>query len=222
MTTQFVKRVPTVDPSLFYRVQITPIRQRHLLWWDTHVQPQINRLPHRADQGWRWKRHLTTARLAGFRHHVRDFALTTRHPSRNTEIVLGFVIVATQYPFLPNPKISSAFLWFCSTIPSSVLTQHLPPPLPKRLGLITVDMAVTLAFRNLWSGRMGTHAHPQGGRPLQQFYEQTCQMTRLPHHASLPSWGRRLFMVNDGRYYYLDEDAALTFSHRLTHLRTME
>jgi len=156
----------------------------------------------------------------GLGQHIHYFAITIPRPS--DELVLGLVVVAGRYPFLPKPSQTGVLLWFCSTIPQEVLERHLPQPLPKGLGKIAVDIAVTLSFQNNWAGRTGTHAHPDGGEKLIQFYENTCNMQPLSSKTALPTLGRRLFSVNDGRYYYLDETTALQFSQDLTHLRKKE
>lgn len=222
MTIRFVKRAPTADPSIFHPIRIGRIKRTHLLWWDEHVQPTIDAIPQRADRGWRWARHLTTARWVGMRQQVRDFSITLSHPSNDSELVIGLVIVAGRYPFLPHPTQSSALLWYCSTIPPQLLAQYFPQPIPKGLGKIAVDMAVTLSFQNNWKGRTGTHAHPHGGKKLLTFYQNTCYMQPLPLNVKLPTLGRRLFIPNDGRYYYLDEDRAGQFSQDLTYLRKKE
>lgn len=222
MASRFVQRAPTRDPAIFYRIHISPIHKSHLIWWNTYVQPRIDRLPNRADQGWRWTRIRMLCHSAGIAQDVRDFAITTTPPDGSPTIVLGLVVVATKYPFLADPRQLSVFLWHCSTIPQQVLTDYIPEPWPKQLGQIAVDLAVTVGFRQGWQGRTGTHADPKGGPALLQFYHQTCQMHPLPAHRSLPTLGRRLFQTNDGRYCYLDPIRALSFSQSLTHLRKKE
>lgn len=208
---RFVQRAPTHEPSVFHPLRIGPITKAHLTWWDQHVQPRINTLPNRADRGWRWNRIRMLCHSAGLAQQVRDFAITTSSLDDSPSIVLGFVVVATKYPFLANPRESSVFLWHCSTIPPQVLSEYLDPPLPKQLGQIAVDLAVTEAFHQGWQGRTSTHADPRGGTALLQFYQGTCKMRLLPMHVALPTIGRRLFQDNDGRYCYLNSQNALIF-----------
>lgn len=125
-------------------------------------------------------------------------------------------LVVDAYPYLPDPALDSAFLWYATRCPDEVIQMALripPDAIPKRLMEITVDLAITRSYHAEHDGRIGLHASADGGDALCQKYE-SLGMIRFPDVASLPK-GIRRYAGNDGRYFYHSEDTAAAASKRL-------
>jgi len=117
----------------------------------------------------------------------------------------------------------STFTWFLTTAPEAALLtipeyRLSEDTLPRRLGTITLDVAITHSLNHLARGRVSLHADPKGGQPLLEWY-QTRGMTVLPPDRKLPVGPRRLFAPSDGRYCYYTVSAALAASRELDGLR---
>ena len=89
---------------------------------------------------------------------------------------------------------------------------------PKRLGMIALDVAVTHSLNHRGQGRVGLHADEDGGDGLLQWYQRQ-GMQVLPRDERLPRGPRRLVKPSDGRYCYFTARAAVGFSRNLDSLR---
>ncbi len=89
---------------------------------------------------------------------------------------------------------------------------------PKRLGTIALDVAVTHSFNHGGHGRTSLHADPKGGDRLLEWY-QGKGMKVLPTDRRIPFGPRRFLRPSDGRYCYYTVKAALEASRGLDSLR---
>ena len=90
--------------------------------------------------------------------------------------------------------------------------------LPKRLGTIALDVAVTHSLNKHRFGRTALYAEEAGGSILLGWYRKR-GMSVLPANQRLPPGPRRLFKPSDGRYCYFTVEAALKSSRTLDYLR---
>ena len=89
---------------------------------------------------------------------------------------------------------------------------------PKRLGTITLDVAVTHSMNHRGRGRVGLYSDEGGGDALLDWYQRQ-GMKVLPADKKLPSGPRRVVKPSDGRYCYFTAKAARQFSKNLDDLR---
>lgn len=197
----------------------------HVLWWHAHVQPVIDEDPERADRGWNWLLYVPFATIAG--------AVLTRKPAGYTVglcdeeggrfIPCALVQLLGRIPALDDHDRESGFVWFLSTAPDEALLTIEDYPmtaerLPKRLGAITLDVAVTHSLNHRRLGRVALYADKDGGETLLQWYHRR-GMTVLPADHKLPSGPRRLIKPSDGRYCFYTVPAAIEASRSLDPLR---
>lgn len=196
-----------------------------MLWWHSHVQPIIDRDPNRADNNWNWLLYVPFAEIAG--------AVLTRRPAgytvglsdeaRDRFIPCALVQLLGRVPALDDHDRESVFVWFLSTAPDEALTtiEDHPIPearIPRRLGTIALDVAVTHSLNKRRLGRTALYADGRGGDVLLQWYRRR-GMTVLPDGQKLPPGPRRLLKPSDGRYCYYTVPAAIEASQQLDPLR---
>ncbi len=90
--------------------------------------------------------------------------------------------------------------------------------IPRRLGSIALDVAVTHSLNERRLGRTALYADERGGDPLLQWYVRRGK-TVLPDEEKLPPGPRRLLKPSDGRYCYYTVPAAIEASKALDPLR---
>ena len=108
------------------------------------------------------------------------------------------VQLVARFSAFDDPKAKATFLWYLADAPATALGQILPThAIPKALGTIALDIAITFSLNDGLDGRTGLHADPDGGSELMVWYFSK-GMTNLPPHAPRPS----VFRANDGRYFF--------------------
>ena len=112
---------------------------------------------------------------------------------------------------------------FCRPAPDEALLTIQGHPItedriPKRLGTITLDAAVTHALNKHRRGRTALYADEAGGDVLLKWYQRQ-GMSVLPADERLPPSPRRWIKPSDGRYCYYTVEAALEASRALDSLR---
>jgi len=138
-------------------------------------------------------------------------------------IPCALVQLLGRFPALNVPEKKSVFVWFLSTAPDAALLSIADHPLdedhlPKRLGRITLDVAVTHSLNKHRWGRTALYADKDGGGTLLEWYQRQ-GMSVLPADQRLPPSPRRLIKPCEGRYCYSIVEAALEASRELDDLR---
>ena len=220
----FVRRAPTQSGEDI-PVRVAKMTMAHVRWWHSQVQPIIDRDPDRADNGWNWLLYVPFAEVTG--------RLLTRKPAGYTVGVFdedgdrfvpcALVQLLGRVPALDDHDRESAFVWFLSTAPDEALTtidDHPIPEdqIPRRLGSIALDVAVTHSLNERKLGRTALYADERGGERLLEWYVRR-GMTILPDGQKLPRGPRRLLKPSDGRYCYYTVPAAVEASRGLDLLR---
>jgi hypothetical protein len=189
-------------------------------YWHQTVQPFVaDTTGARLDRKWHWPRLLswTSAleRMAG--RNAVFFQLNAQTPTGEA-FPLGQVLLSDGYPFFPDQRQASVFLWYLASAPPSALSAY---ALPSDLKLMRplVDIGIQFSIQRGYAGRLTLHAAASGDstadRNLCDKYEKGVGLA--PYGR--PAWLVSLFRPNDGRYYYADEARALYLSNRLNHLR---
>jgi hypothetical protein len=220
----FVRRAPT-ESGEDVAIHITRMTLPHVLWWHSHIQPIIDRDPSRVDRDWNWLLYISFATLTGgiLARRPAGYTIGIPDPESDRFIPCGLVQLVGRYPALDDNKKKGSFVWFLSTVPDEALETvagyHLPRDRrPKRLGTITLDIAVTHSLNHHRFGRTALHADDEGGDTLLGWYHRR-GMSVLPAGRKLPPGPRRFVKPSDGRYCYYTVDNALESSHALDALR---
>lgn len=206
------KRVPSAAGG-WVDVFATTLTPSIVGWWDQELQPAIDARG-LADAGWNWPLLATLARSPLFLpQSLHAVAVGVAWESGFIPCVL--LLVARNYPHLPNHGLTSTYLWYLSTAVQGSLQNHLPPShVPKSLGRLGLDWALTESFNRQQRGRLGLHADLSGGNRLFTWYAKQ-GMINLPQAARLPLGIRRFVVPNDGRYFYYDTPSAVAQSQSL-------
>lgn len=221
---RFVRRAPTRDGGTL-ALRVSPMARSHVVWWQARVQPVIDADPQRVDNGWNWMLYAPFTTLYG--------TVLARAPVGYTVGIVdgaggrflpcALTLLLGRSQALDDHARRSTFTWYLTTAPDTALLglgeyglteEHLP----RRLGTIALDVAVTHSLNHLARGRVGLHADPKGAEPLLEWYRKR-GMTVLPAERKLPPGPRRLFAPSDGRYCYYTVAAALEASRELDELR---
>lgn len=220
----FVRRAPTKSGN-DVPLRVSRMKMAHVLWWHSHVQPIIDRDPDRADHGWNWLFYVPFAEVAG-RVLIRKpagYTVGICDPERDHFVPCALVQLLGRVPALDDHDRESVFVWFLSTAPDEALmtiAEHAIPEdcMPRRLGSIALDVAVTHSLNHRRLGRTALYADERGGDVLLQWYRRR-GMTVLPDEEELPPGPRRLLKPSDGRYCYYTVPAAIRVSQELDSLR---
>lgn len=220
----FVRRAPT-DSGEEVPIRVSRMRPAHVLWWQSQVQPIIDEDPERADHDWNWLLYASFAAVAGrvLSREPVGFTIGMTDEEGDRFIPCALVQLLGRVPALDKPDKESAFVWFLSTAPDQALTSIEDQPIaedriPKRLGSIALDVAVSHSLNQRRGGRVALHADEDGGKPLLKWYLRQ-GMSVLPASKRLPEGPRRLFKPSDGRYCYYTVSGALEASRSLDPLR---
>ena len=219
---RFVRHAPT-ESGNEAGIRVSRLTPQHVLWWHGRVQPIIDDDPARVDRGWNWLLYASFSALAGsvFSRSPVGYCVGLERDDRFVPCALAQLL--GDYPALNDHDQRSTFTWFLTTAPEAAML-GLPEyglsedRVPKRLGTITLDVAVTHSINHGGRGRMSLHADPDGGERLLQWYKDK-GMLLLPEDRRLPPGPRRLVRPSDGRYCYFTVDGALNLSRGLDHLR---
>jgi hypothetical protein len=220
----FTQKAPTASGE-DVSIRVAKMTAAHVLWWDSHVQPIVDRDPERADNGWNWLLYVPFAEIAGrvLTRKPAGYTVGICDQERDRLIPCALVQLLGRVPALDDHYRESVFVWFLSTAPDEALTaidEHPIPPdrIPRRLGTIALDVAVTHSLNERRLGRTALYADKRGGGALLQWYRRR-GMTVLPNGEQLPPGPRRLLKPNDGRYCYYTVPAAIEASEGLDSLR---
>ena len=220
--TKFCRRAPTKSGDEV-EIRVAHLTLEHVLWWHGKVQPIIDEDAARPDRGWNWLLYASFSTLAGTVLRRRPVGYCVGLVQGEKFVPCALAQLLGDYPALSDHEQRSTFTWFLTTAPKSAMLS-LPEyglaedRIPKRLGTITLDVAVTHSINHGGRGRMSLHADPKGGPPLLQWYKDR-GMKVLPRDQRLPPGPRRLVRPSDGRYCYFTVDGALKLSRGLDHLR---
>jgi hypothetical protein len=206
-------------------IRVTRMSLQHVLWWHSHVQPVIDQDPSRADRDWNWLLYLPFSTVAGgvLARQPVGYTVGLCVEEQDRLIPCALIQLLGLFPALNAPGKKCAFVWFLSTAPEQALlsiADHAldEDHLPKRLGRITLDVAVTHSLNKHHWGRTALYADEDGGEILLEWYQRQ-GMSVLPADQRLPRSPRRLIKPSDGRYCYYTEEAALAASRELDDLR---
>ena len=221
---RFVNRAPTRDGGEL-ELRVSGLAPPHVLWWHAHVQPIIDDDPDRVDNGWNWLLYAPLTRLFGIVMAKRPVGYVIGIAAHDIGrfIPCAMVLLLGRDRALDDHRKRSTFTWFLTTAPDAALLDieryRLDEKrLPKRLGTIALDVAITHSLNHLARGRMSLHSDPRGGERLLGWYRKR-GMTVLPKNEKLPKGPRRLFAPSDGYYCYYTIDDALAASRELDELR---
>jgi len=197
----------------------------HVLWWHSHVQPFVDADEARVDNGWNWMLYAPITRLFGVVLARRPVGYTVGVADEATGrfLPIALTLLLGRDPALDDHARKSTFTWYLTTAPGSALLGieaygFTEARLPRRLGTIALDVAVTHSLNHRARGRVSLHADPKGGDALLGWYEKR-GMTALSKDEKLPVGPRRLFAPSDGRYCYYTIPAAIAASRELDELR---
>lgn len=220
----FVRRAPTRSGT-DVNLRVTRMELPHVLWWHAHVQPVIDEDQGRVDRGWNWLLYVPFATAVGgiLRRRPAGYTIGIVDEERGHLIPCALVQLVGRYPALDARGRRGGFVWYLSTAPEAALlgfegSQLTADRLPKRLGQIALDVAVTHSLNHRRRGRVALHADDAGGERLLEWYLAQ-GMSRYPEERRIPFGPRRLFVPNDGRYCFFSVPAAVEASRRLDELR---
>ena len=221
---RFVSRAPTRAGGEV-AIRVTPMALPHVLWWHSHVQPIVDKDHDRVDNGWNWLLYIPFTEIIGttLLRRPAGYAVGIVDDERNRFVPCAMLQLLGRYPALDSQRRKSGFVWFLATAPVSamitILEYHLTEEtVPRRLGAITLDVAVTYSFNHFKAGRVALYADERGGETLLDWYRKQ-GMQVLPSDQRLPRVPRRLFKPSDGGYCYFTPRAAAAASRRLDYLR---
>lgn len=218
MEYSYISKAPTPTTELTVHLEIQALEQNHIQWWIDHVQTHIDhRMPHCTDYGWRWKRHFAIVSTIERRQDPAGLAVVVPDHPRERPLICGILLLARNYVYPVERDKSAIHVWYLSTIPPELIIAggyYGPFGMPKQLGQILIDVAVTESYRKGHEGRILLHADPKGGDKFMRFYQDTCGMSR-----DMGAQPISRIRYNDGRYFYFTEEQASQFRARLTALR---
>jgi hypothetical protein len=200
----------------------------HVLWWHAHVQPVIDRDSSRTDQGWNWLLFapftMFTARTVAHQPAGYTVGMVIGDETDEEDFIpCALVLLVGRSRALDHPKKRGVFVWYLATAPTEALTtipEHAlnEDQVPKRLGAIGLDTALTHSFNNRRRGRMALYAADKGEDALLDWYRSR-RMQVYPDDRPLPFDVRRIVRPSDGRYCYYTIPNAIAASRELDDLR---
>jgi hypothetical protein len=145
----------------------------HALWWHSHVQSIIDSDPNRVDKDWNWPIYFSFTAVVGKALSRKPFGYVIGMVTENDKhlIPCAMVILLGRFPALDKEKTYGVFTWFLSTAPAEALPtikeyKLTRDTLPKQLGAICMDTAITHSVNNRTKGRVAAYAMSQ---PLSHF-----------------------------------------------------
>jgi hypothetical protein len=212
----FLRRLPSrVATAVDVPIEIIDLDMAVALQWHSLIQTVIDTDSTRTDNGWRWQRIVTTANIAGRLQRPIGLAACVK-TTDGVLIPCAMVQLVARFPALDSKREQCAFLWYLADAPEQALSKLVPPAsVPKMLGTLAVDIAVTFSMNDGVDGRVGLHADENGGQNLMDFYLRR-GMTNHPRHGRRPS----LWRPNDGRYFYYTPESAHDAHRQLAAFRT--
>ena len=207
-----VNKAPDKEGDLI-PIVISEMTIQHAKWWQSQIQPVIDDNPDRADQYWKWIIISASSKLAGKVFSKRPAGYAVGFDLDGNFIPCGLIQLIGKFPYLVDRNKKSVFVWFLAVAPKESLTSLKDvnissDKIPKRIGSILLDIAVTHSFNIRNKGRAALHASNEGGEKLLQWYSSR-GMEIYPKGEKLHFGIRRLIKPSDGRYCYFTEDGAI-------------
>ncbi len=208
----FAKVAPTKGGGMV-QIHVSKMTLPHVRWWNSHIQPVIDTDPSRADRYWNWILIAATSNIAGRFFSRKPKGYTIGIESNGFFIPCALIQLMGKFPYFIDQQKKSVFVWYLSVAPEKALIslediKLNAEELPKRLGAISLDIAVVHSFNWRLKGRTCLHATLEGGDKLLQWYIKQ-GMIPYPRDEKLHFGFRRLLVPSDGRYCYFTEEAAL-------------
>lgn len=208
----FVKEAPTKS-GVTVPIHVSKMKLEHVRWWHSKIQPTIDEDSSRADRYWNWILIAASSTLSGKVLAKKPVGLTVGIQVDGLFVPCVMMQLIGKFPYFLNQNKKSVFIWYLSVAPDDALLSLKelnlkPDTLPKNLGSITLDIAVTYSENHRRKGRTCLHASKEGGEELLSWY-QSKGMKIFPETEKLHLGLRRLFVPSDGRYCYFDENGAL-------------
>lgn len=179
-------------------------------WMELVHNPHIKGDARRADADWDWPTIAALTFFGGLARRPRMFQLCLSAG----DFPIGMLALLENERWVEDHARSAVYVWYVAGAPSAAVSQHGGP---KSVTAAVLDIAVTVALNGPPQGRVWLHAAPEGGARLLTWYAQqglapVAQHVRLPQ----PRVGSR---PNDGRYFLLAEQAAMSFSRKMEGFR---
>jgi hypothetical protein len=226
MTTGAVSRIARLPSQTGGTVEVA-IRNStidDLRWWNTNMQPAIDRdgvAAMRGDVGWNW-----VISVGGFLDgnatlgRQRMLALTMGVQTPDGFIPIGLLCVILHAGYLPAPTRRSVYVLYLADAHREELAKWLEPKaIPKPIARALLDVALCESITRSWEGRLGLYASEAGQDKLPH-HNSNRHMTPLSQSQRLP---KRLVEIgetpNDGRFFYYTTPKALIASMELDEMR---
>jgi hypothetical protein len=209
---RFVKVAPTKSGEMV-PIHVSRMTLQHVRWWHSHIQPIVDADPSRADRYWNWILIAASSFLTGRFLARKPKGYTVGFESNGFFIPCALMQLIGKFPYLVDKQKKSVFIWYLAVAPTKALTSLddinlKEDEVPKRLGSISLDIAVAHSFNRRLKGRTSLHADEEGGEKLMEWYKNR-GMTAFPKEEKLHFGFRRLLIPSDGRYCYYTENAAM-------------
>jgi len=215
---EYLKHVPTrfgTDAKVVVReisgATISLRTPDRVVKWMTSVHdPYISGMAERADSTWRWNRIAKIVFGVGALRKPRMLQLC----ARGSNFPLGMVAILENERWPGDPRKPAVFVWYLSAAPPRAVMDQGGQ---KALTAATLDIAVTISLNGPAEGRLWLHAAPAGGETLMDYYLKR-GLEPIPRNAIIPG-----SMIaprdNDGRYFKLTEESAITLSQKMEKYR---
>lgn len=207
----FVKTAPTKSGEPI-PLHISKMTIQHVKWWHSNVQPVIDERSDRADRHWNWILIAAASTVSGKFLARKPVGVTVGIEKGEHFIPVVLIQLIGKFPYFINHKKKSVFVWYLSVAPDDALLNLTEVSIdanriPKRMGSIALDIAVTYSANHFRKGRTSLHASIEGGEKLLNWYASR-GMNIYPENEKLHFGFRRLFLPSDGRYCYFTEQGA--------------
>lgn len=148
---------------------------QHVRWWNSHIQPVIDEDTTRADRYWNWILISATSNIAGRFFSRKPKGCTIGLEHNRYFIPCALIQLIGKFPYFIDQKKKSVFVWYLSVAPKKALTsledvKLNADELPKRLGAISLDIAVIHSLNWRLKDRTALHATIEGGDQLLEWY----------------------------------------------------
>jgi len=208
---RFVKVAPTKSGEMV-PIHISKMTLHHVRWWHSHIQPVVDADSSRADRYWNWILISASSFITGRILSRRPKGFTVGFESDGFFIPCALMQLIGRFPYFIDKKKKSVFIWYLAVAPVKALSSLeginlKADKLPKRLGAISLDIAVAHSFNRWQRGRTSLHAAKEGRDKLMQWYKER-GMTAYPQEEKLHFGFRRLLIPSDGRYCFFSESSA--------------
>ena len=208
----FVKVAPTKS-GVSVPIHVSKMTLDHVRWWHSKIQPIVDDDPSRADRYWNWILIAASSNLTGKFLARRPVGFAVGIESDGMFVPCAMIQLIGKFPYFIDSDKKSVFIWYLAVAPDDALLSLdelnlKSDQLPKRLGSISLDIAVTYSSNHKGKGRTSLHAAKEGGKELLSWYNSR-GMIILPDEKKLHYGFRRIFIPSDGRYCYFDEEGAL-------------